>query len=124
VGLAQFDPPASRGDPKLAEAVERWGLGDDALRAMTTPLACAVAGGLKLMDRGGREEVYDLSADPLELRPLGPADVPGEREAELAGLRAALHHPAMTARRSAPAGQPPVQEVADIEERMKLLGYM
>lgn len=123
-GLAQFDPPSTRDDPKLAAAVERWGLGDEALDAMTTPLTAAVRGDLKLVDRGGREEVYDLAADPLELNPLAPAEVRAEREAELAGLREALRHPAMTARRAAPAGEPSVEEAADIEERMKLLGYM
>jgi arylsulfatase A-like enzyme len=125
VGVAQFDPPAEPGDPKAIEAVRSWGLGESALERLTTPLTCAVAGGLKLQVRGDREEVYDLESDPLELTPLPPGAVPEER---LAPLRDALAHPSVTAggpeAAAAAAAQPSADELREIEERMKLLGYM
>lgn len=126
VGVAQFEPPVEPGDPRAAEAVERWGLGDEALGRLTTPLTCAVAGGLKLMRRGEREELYDLATDPLELDPR-PAEALGpERADQVARLRSALDHPAVAgaAEATAAAGETSADELREIEERMKLLGYM
>jgi arylsulfatase A-like enzyme len=125
IGVAQFDPPVDSGDPRASAAVERWGLGEDALERLTTPLSCAVADGLKLLRRGEREELYDLRSDPLELTPLAAQEGPSDA---VAGLRAALAHPAMTARRdaerspAADAGSD--EETRELEARMKLLGYM
>jgi arylsulfatase A-like enzyme len=129
VGVAQFDPPTDPGDPRAAEAAKRWGLGDEAVRRLTTPLTCAVAGNLKLVQNGDREEVYDLTSDPLELAPLLPANLDPARNDELEALRDVLRHPAVTSQRSEEssteaAGAPSPEELRDIEERMKLLGYM
>ena len=128
IGVAQFDPPAEPDDPKVREAVTEWGLGDEAARKLTTPLTCAVQDELKLVENGDREEVYDLATDPLELAAMTPADTSPDRAGQLAALRAAVRHPAVTAERSAdaPAAAPDAspEELRDIEERMKLLGYM
>jgi arylsulfatase A-like enzyme len=126
VGVAQFDPAARPDDPTLLEALDRWGLGDDALRRITTPLTCTVAGDLKVLRRGEREEVYDLRADPLETDPVAPDAIGADRAGRLAELRAALEHPAVTARHAAeaPGRQASAEELTDLEERMKLLGYM
>jgi arylsulfatase A-like enzyme len=129
VGVAQFDPPAQPGDPRAAETVERWGLGEDALRRLTTPLTCAVSDGLKLVEADGRELVYDLALDPLELQARAPEDLTPERQARLRKLRAALRHPSVTARRAeeasaVAAGEPTAEELSEIEERMRMLGYM
>jgi arylsulfatase A-like enzyme len=127
-GVAQFDTPADADDPRVAEAVERWGLGEDAFRRFTEPLTCAVAGDLKLLRRGEAEELYDLGRDPLEVSPLSPADVAPERAPDVAALREALEHPAVSAVRSqaptATAAAPSPKELREIEDRMKLLGYM
>ena len=126
VGVAQFDPPLAPGDPLVEELVERWGLGDDAARRLTAPLTCAVAGDLKILMSGGRQEIYDLAADPLELAPLAAGAV-ASRDRELEPLRAALRHPAVTTSlQSAPVPAEPISddESRDIEERMRLLGYM
>ena len=90
---------------------------------------CAVAGDLKLMRRGAREELYDLATDPLELAPLSPDELASDRADRLAELRAALGHPAVTSVRpesssAASAGAPTAEELSEIEERMRLLGYM
>jgi hypothetical protein len=129
VGVAQFDPPADPGDRSAIETVERWGLGDEALRRLTTPLTCAVAGELKVVQDGDRELVYDLTSDPLELDPRPAERLGTDRATDIEHLRAALRHPAVTARRdqassAAAAGDPSAEELSDIEERMKLLGYM
>jgi arylsulfatase A-like enzyme len=124
VGLAQFDPPVDPGDPRAAETVEGWGLGEPALERLTTPQTCAVSGGFKLLRRGDREEAYDLSADPLETAPLPPERLAPERRS---ALREALAHPAVTASWSggAPVAEgPSPEELSELEERMKLLGYM
>jgi hypothetical protein len=81
------------------------------------------------VEADGRELVYDLAADPLELDPRAPEDLPPEREARLGGLRDALRHPSVTARRPAEssasaAGPPTPEELSEIEERMRMLGYM
>jgi hypothetical protein len=124
--VAQFDPDIERDDPRTAETIERRGLGEDAIDRLTSPQSAAVAGDLKLVDVAGRELVYDLASDPHELQPV-PAD--GDRAAELAVLRAALRHPAVTAvgqPAATPRGadQPSADELADLEARMRLLGYM
>lgn len=130
IGLAQFDPPFDAGDAEAAARLDDAGLAP-ALEALTTPLTCAVAGGLKLVQRGPDEEVYDLEADPLELSPQSAAALAGSgREPELAALREALAHPAMSRERPAgvPAasaqGAPSQEELDDLESRMRLLGYM
>jgi arylsulfatase A-like enzyme len=129
IGVAQFDPPVDPGHPRVDETGELWGLDEEARRRLTTPLTCAVADGLKLLRRGEREELYDLSADPLEVAPMAADEVGAELVPKVARLRAALDHPAVASARgeessAAAAGEPTAEELRDIEERMKLLGYM
>jgi arylsulfatase A-like enzyme len=122
--VAQFDPGTEGSDPRIVEALERWGLGEDAVRRLTSSQTAAVAGHLKLVRRDRDELVYDLAADPLELRPLPAREDP---DRELDPLRRALEHPAVTAVRSldrAPRPEASDDDVRDLEERMRLLGYM
>jgi hypothetical protein len=130
VGVAQLDPPLlTDEDGSGTAALERIGLAA-ARDLFTTPQSCAVAGGLKLLRRGNDEEIYDLAADPLEARPLRPDDPALEdRSADVQRLRDALDQPAMTG-----GGETPVpstaattasdEEMRELEERMRLLGYM
>lgn len=123
-GVAQFDPPTAPDEATLRR-VER--LPPPARIALTTPLTCAVADDLKLLRRGDREEVFDLATDPAEARPLDPVAVAADgRGAQLAALRAALDHPAVSSRapEAAPAATASDAETRDLEERMRLLGYM
>jgi arylsulfatase A-like enzyme len=126
VGVAQFDPPVDPADPQpVIDMVAGWGLGPDALERFRAPLTAAVRGNLKLMLRGDQELVFDLDRDPLELSPIGEGEAAG-RGAELAELRAALEHPSMTARSEAEssAAEPSEEELREIEDRMRMLGYM
>jgi arylsulfatase A-like enzyme len=129
VGVGQLDPPLTTDDGTGLAGLEKIGLGS-ALDLFRTPQTCAVAGGLKLLRRGTKEEVYDLKADPLEADPLAPDDERlGGRTDELARLRQALAQPAMTATPGATHSEsaPPdasEDEMRDLEERMRLLGYM
>ncbi|MFL5913788.1 MAG: sulfatase-like hydrolase/transferase [Gaiellaceae bacterium] len=130
VGVAQFDPPFDVGDPEAVERLRKAGL-EEAHEGLTTPLTCAVAGGLKLLRRGDTELVYDLDADPLELDPKPPQHFEAAGRAnELRALRAALEHPAVTARSADDAASAPPEaetsdeEREDLERRMRLLGYM
>jgi arylsulfatase A-like enzyme len=124
VGIAQFDPPAAPDDAEAMRSIQ--GLPAPLQAMMTTPLTCAVAGGLKLLRRGEREELFDLAADPLELRPLDPAVADGPRAGAVAALREALDHPAAAYRAAVAASPHPGgdAEVRELEDRMRLLGYL
>jgi arylsulfatase A-like enzyme len=124
-GVAQFDPPMEADDQEAVDRVTQAGL-EHALDRFSTPLTCAVADGVKLLRRGDREELYDLARDPLELDPVAADTVPA---GQLAALRSVLEHPSMTARAApveaaAQASTASEQEMRDLEDRMKLLGYL
>jgi arylsulfatase A-like enzyme len=127
VGVAQFDAPVDPGDERAIGLVDEWGLGPDALERFTTPLTAAVRGDVKLMLRGDEEVVYDLASDPLELAPISAAEAELRLGAGvLAPLRDALAHPSMqvgSAPQEAKDG-PDEEELREIEDRMRLLGYM
>jgi len=119
VSVAQFDPP--RADDRLDEAIAALGLDAEGARRLTEPLTCVTDGRFKLLRRGEREELFDLEADPLELAPA----VPGP-DGVAARLREALAHQSLrSADVDAPAA-PPIDsdELARLEEQMRLLGYM
>lgn len=126
--VAQLDSPAPpRGDPRTEGAIELWDLDEAGAERLTVSLTAVADGSVKLVCAGGRDAYYDLGADPLELAPL-PADRvdPAARER----LQDSLRHPAVTTSRallSAPGAAPPVpadSDAADLEERMRLLGYL
>jgi sulfatase-like protein len=129
VAISQCDPVVVAPEHEVREAALKWGWGEGA-STLTTPLTCATDGRLKLLRVDQEEQLYDLEADPLERAPQ-PLD--GElaraQSDTVAALRAALEHPAATARLdpaavAAPAPEPGHDEVRQLEERMKLLGYM
>ena len=132
VGVAQSEPVGRVNDPRTPEKLAENGIVDEIGRArLTTPLSCAVRDGLKLVRRGSVEELFDTRADPLEVRPVAPGDVEAGRQPVIAELRAALDHPTMALREHDPTGAPDAAaggvadaEKRDLEQRMKLLGYM
>lgn len=130
IGLAQSDGLGDPTDSRLIRALDEAGIVDETLRSrFTSPLSCSVRGDLKLVRRGDREELYDLAADPLELRPIAAHEAGAARSAEVADLRAALDHPVMAsaspgAATDAGDDQASPEEISDLEDRMRLLGYM
>ncbi len=137
--MAQFDPPAEPGDPRVGKALELWNLPEESGERITARLRSAsdAAGRFKLVDRDGSEQLFDLDADPLELDPLDPAAAATPLPpADLERLRAALaaaEGPAAgegpPSPRTADGVPPPSGEISDeerakLEERMKLLGYL
>lgn len=128
VAVAQFDSPAPpRDDPRTQTAIAMWGLDEAAAQLMTTPQTALVDGNVKLVLRGGAETFYDLDADLLELAPLSAQDV----DPVAAGrLREAAAHPSVLAseatlnRSGAPPPQGTAEEIAGLEDRMRLLGYL
>jgi arylsulfatase A-like enzyme len=126
--VAQWDPlrPTKEQLDKFAATL---GLGETEVRRLGSPMTCAVSGHLKLV-RGSDESderLYDLSADPLELAPLRePGQMAARAGDTLDHLRAAVNHPAAQ-EAAEPASLPEAaddDEMADIERKMRLLGYL
>jgi hypothetical protein len=124
VALAQFDPPAGSDDPRVSEMVARWGLGEDALAKITTPLTCATNGRHKLLLRGEKEQLYDLETDPLELNPAAASDGPPQIVARLRDALVAQTDKGPPAEIAGSSAGASAEEVRDLEERMRLLGYL
>lgn len=123
VSVAQFDALVSPGDPRARQAAEEWGLGEEAAVKLSTSFTVAVDGRFKLARLGEREVAYDLEQDPLELEPLDPSRLNGE----LSALRAALDHESVVAVRSddqAPSEDVSGEDADQLEERLRLLGYL
>lgn len=128
VAVSQCDPVVAGSEDEVHAAAEKWGWGDR-VSVLTTPLTSATDGRIKLLRTDGEERLYDLEADPHEHAPQPPdGELARSRPAAMAALRAALEHPAATARFDpaavSPAAAPDEHEVRELEERMKLLGYM
>jgi arylsulfatase A-like enzyme len=125
VAVAQHDPMAPPDDPRIRQAAERWDLSDEGIERLTAHITCAADGRHKLVVRNGQEMYYDLQADSAESSPLDPASAGGS----LPKLRAALEHPAVSTvapmpRPGAQQAQPSAEELSQLEEQMKLLGYL
>jgi arylsulfatase A-like enzyme len=123
--LAQWDPMLTASDPRAEALRSDWDLDDDALHRLTSVQTCAADGRWKLLRNGGAEQLFDVEADPLEAAPVAPGP---ETAAVADRLRAALDHEAATARPEAlvpdTGDAPSADELAHIEQRMKLMGYM
>jgi arylsulfatase A-like enzyme len=134
VALSQLDPPVLAGDPRATDIARDWGLDEGGFEQLTTPFVSATDGRRKLIRRQGRDLLVDLAEDPLELSPRDILrDPPSVGDADaIDALRRALDHPAMAATGLEPAavGTTPehpaatAEETEDLEERMRLLGYL
>lgn len=126
-GVAQFDPIVDADDEDGRRALAAMGIVGAAHERFTTPLTAVIGDQLKLLVSGEREVVYDLAADPGEFRPLEEAGL-RERKAQIDALRKVLSHPSMKAETE--PGEPlepaPIsdRERRELEERMRLLGYL
>jgi arylsulfatase A-like enzyme len=131
VVVAQLDRWGTPGDPRLEEAAKTHNLSRRSVEQLAKDLTVATDARWKLVVSDDAESYYDLVADPLEAAPVDPEQVPHDR-------RTALRASAASARqRPAPSGEAhdagpttddagglPSQDVTELEERMKLLGYL
>jgi arylsulfatase A-like enzyme len=117
VAVAQYNGIADPGDERIARSAAAWGLGADGLRRLTTPITAATDGRRKLIRTGGEEVVIDLESDPFELSP-----VKANGDAGISRLRAALDQAHADERE--PARDAGISESAELEERMRQLGYL
>lgn len=121
----QFSLPAA----ELEAFAARLGVGVDALGRLTSPLTCAVSGRFKLVVGAdpSDEALYDLEADPLEVAPLREEGAMVARSGHtLTALRSAVQDPRVQATGEVNLEPDALSagETADIERKMRLLGYM
>jgi arylsulfatase A-like enzyme len=126
LAAAQWDSPVDRSNPQHRDAMTEWRLDGRAMTRLTTSLTAVTDGRRKLVRSDAGDAVFDLDSDPLELAPRPLDEVPG---GALAPLRAALDHPSLWATPDrAPltpvVAAPDPDELAEIEDRMRLLGYL
>jgi arylsulfatase A-like enzyme len=121
--VSQFDPPGGADDQRLLDLADKWPeISAEQLRTrLASPLTAAVQGRYKLVLRGGSEEWHDLEADPLETNPGAADTVPGDVAIR---LRDAAEAAAREGEAPAPPSAGAADDTAEIEERMRLLGYL
>ena len=103
--------------PEKETLVRAWGVPHEAIRLMASPITSATDGRLKLVrdDRG--ERLYEPAADPSESHPI-------DRPSDATRLRAAIDHvESLTPAEAAPAPSAS-DEAAELEERLRQLGYI
>lgn len=126
--VAQWDPFELTAD-RLSELSAQWGLSEESAQRLVSPQTCAVSGNFKLI-RGATdadEALYDLEADPLELAPIRDQRQMEARAGEaLRSLRAAVSDPIVQSSTDVTAqpDQASAEETAEIERKMRLLGYL
>jgi arylsulfatase A-like enzyme len=119
---------ATPGDPRLERLAEHIDVDDRVLWRLTTASTCATDGSLKLVREGDEYWLYDLASDPLENAPTlldgRVASAYGERLAALRAVVDDAHAAQPGSRPAAVAAEPAVEVPAELEERMRLLGYL
>lgn len=124
VAVAQLDPPTRADDPRVEESLAGLGLADDpeARRRLLGELTCATDGRHKLVrDALGDEYLVEPGADGTDTdhRPVEDLDAD-----QLGWLRAALDMAGGLEVEAAAPSTSTRGTVADLEERMRLLGYL
>jgi arylsulfatase A-like enzyme len=122
IAISQYDGPIDMNDPRAA-ALTDWGATADGRRRLGQNFTSATDGTLKLVRSVDGERLYDVLTDPLEVTSADAGAFPAER---IASLRRAIDRadeqtwqPTLV-----DTPPPPPEEVADLEERMRLLGYL
>lgn len=115
VAVAQFDATAHR-DVRTIDVLREWNLGDEALEVLTSPQTAVTDGRFKLHRRCGTDVLFDVVSDPLETNPLPAAQAPPR-------LRDILENAANDTTPQL-VHDPSARDSSDIEDRMKLLGYL
>jgi len=104
------------------EALSRsWGIPEEAIRRIAGPMSAATDGRYKLVRDASGERLYDLETDPAEASPLPSVGPAGAVRASLAG---AIDDTDASAPPSAGIAVDAPGEVAELEERLRTLGYI
>jgi arylsulfatase A-like enzyme len=126
LAVSQYDAMGPPDDPRVIAFAQRWGLDDDAVARLTASFTAVTDGRRKLVRRNREEPLlYDLERDPDERSPLAARQTDGR----FADLLAALEHPAV-ADASTPAAsaarpdEPSPAELEQLQQQLRLLGYM
>jgi len=116
--VSQYDALTTPDDPRVARAARDWGLDDEGIAVLTSRGTAATDGRWKLVRERGKERLYDVRADPLETTPMSS-------NANAEKLRRALEEADRQTPIIAPtATSTTAEENAELEERLKLLGYL
>jgi arylsulfatase A-like enzyme len=108
--------------PERETLARSWGVPEEAIRRIATPMSSATDGRYKLVRDGTGERLYDLESDPAESHPLPPSDAwKGILEAL---TRAIDDVDSMAPEEDAGRGTTDRAEAADLEERLRTLGYI
>jgi len=107
----------------LEAVANALGVGREAIRRIAAPISAVTDGRFKLVRTPGGDRFFDVDGDPLEERALerqvaAAAGVPVER------LASALDQVDDAVPRSAPQGGSTAETSLDLEERLRLLGYI
>ncbi len=127
IARAEFDPPIPTDPERVAAALRQWGLGEEAQRLLARSLRAATDGEWKLLREepaGKGDRYYELAVDRLEQRPQVPGAVPAEVRGRLEAALAKDAPQAQVVRSPNPPAEIDDAERADLEARMRLLGYL
>lgn len=121
--VAQSDGFALGREDAAESVVRSWGLPREAVDLLLTSRSCATDGRFKLVRTvGGPDELFDLSRDPLETQ-----DVSSAHPDAVDRLRAHIERADAEVAPAGGAGDDVDEgeaELADLEDRMRLLGYL
>lgn len=111
--------------PEKEVLARAWGIPDEAIRRMASPMTSATDGRFKLIRDESGERMYDLDSDPAESRPLDVAMQPAA--ATLLAAIDEVESYAQAERAPDPRATPAPtdgDEAAELEERLRQLGYI
>lgn len=126
VAVSRVEGVGTPDDPDVVKFLADYGI-ENAVEVMTGDTICALDGRFKLVRKASYEDLFDLSADPLEQMPVTIASLDAETTERVTALRAAIDAAERGARDDiaavAPTAEADPDEVRRLEEQMKLLGY-
>ncbi len=109
--------------PEREALARAWGIPEEAIRRIAMPMSAATDGRFKLIRDPSGERLFDLASDPAETQPLDLATAGADRSVE--ALRAAIEHVDSLTPPERPAADPASEvEAAELEERLRQLGYI
>jgi arylsulfatase A-like enzyme len=125
VVVSQYDALARSDDPRVIQTAAEWGLDEHAIGWVSSKGTAATDGTLKLVRERGMDRLHDLRTDPFEANALDARHAPAALRsaldaAEIQGSIIDPHAPTGRSETSAEAED----ENAELERRLKLLGYL